>query len=279
MTQVTPGRSYLLMGPPGSGKSTMGRQALEAKGNGLIALAPGMEEFASYRKFHNRDGYIIEGFDDPDFFPTMGSTKVEGYDKMLGWLRGVRAALQKRLDANEPLPYTLLVTDTFNQFAGLAMNKTLNHLGVTEPPPAMSPSGAAFWGYQRQLCDQLMRACRTIKGMGLDWIAMSHVSEKEMKESSIAQPDRAEDTKQNKVGLVPAVSGGFRDVMAGGFDLVLHCGALRQNGKPVHYLKWMPSDRRPTKNRYGALAEADKIKADWNELQTRLEALDKEDAK
>lgn len=271
---MLPGKTILLLGPPGSGKSTLARQALEAHGSGLIALAPGMDEYASYRSFVGNDTYRIEGFDDPEFFPSAGSMKVEGYDKALQWLRGVYAALRKQAEAGETLKYKVLVTDTFSQFASLAMNKTLNHIGVTEPPPGISPTGAAFWGYQRELCNQLMRACRSIRGLGLDWIACSHVSEKEMKETAIAQPDREEDTKKNKVGLVPAVAGGFRDVMAGGFDLVLHCGVLRKDGKPLHYLRWQPSDRRPTKNRYGELASVDKIKADWNELQARLRAID-----
>ena len=274
MALVVPGRTILLLGPPGSGKSTLARQALEWHGSGLIALAPGLDEFATYRKLHGKEGYIIEGFDDPNFFPTARSTAVEGYDKALQWLRGVYAALKKRVEAGEPLPYKLLVVDTFNQFAGLAMNKTLAHLRVDMPPPAMSPTGAAFWGYQRNLQNQLMTICRSIRGLGLHWVATCHVQEKEMKETAIANPDQIEGMKA-KAGIVPAISGGFRDVVAGGFDLVLHCGVTRNAEKqPVYYLRWQSSDKRPSKSRYGSLATADKIAADWPRLKARLAEID-----
>lgn len=274
MADVKPGRSMLLLGSPGSGKSTFGLQVLESEGSGLVALAPGLDEFASYQKLYGREGYKIYGFDDPEFFPSMGSMKAEGYDKLLAWLRGVYKTLNET--KGEPPKYKVLVTDTFNSMATLAMNKTLSHMGVDAPPPAMSPTGAAFWGYQRNLMDQLMRACRTIRGMGLHWVCTSHVAEKEAKETSIANADRVEDAKA-KIGIVPAISGGFRDVMAGGFDMVFHCGVTRnQEKKPVYYIRWQGSDRRPTKVRgvYSALAEQDKMRADWPTLEAKLKELE-----
>lgn len=271
MADVKPGRSILLLGAPGSGKSSFALQVLKSEGSGLIALAPGLDEFATYQPLYGKDGYKIYGFDDPEFFPSAGSMKVEGYDQLVAWLRGVYAALRE----GKADQYKVLVTDTFNSMATLAMNKTLNHMGVDAPPPAMSPTGAAFWGYQRNLMDQLMRACRTIRGMGLHWVCTSHVAEKEAKETSIANADRVEDAKA-KMGIVPAISGGFRDVMAGGFDMVFHCGVMKIEGKPKYYIRWQGSDRRPTKVRgvYSALAESDKMAADWVKLEAKLREIE-----
>jgi energy-coupling factor transporter ATP-binding protein EcfA2 len=281
---IEPGKSILLLGPPGSGKSTLARQALEAEGSGLIALAPGDSEFASYRMFAANDAYRIKGFDDPEFYPSAGSLKSTGYDELLGWLRGVYKSLKETTPEGEAPKYKVLVTDTFSQMSSLAMNKTLSHLGIAEAPPAMSPTGAAFWMYQRTLQEQLTRACRVIRGQGLHWISCCHVTEKEMKQTALANPDQLEEAK-GKIGFVPAVSGGFRDVMAGEFDLVLHCGVMRvPNPKdaklpaiPKHYLRWQPSANRPTKNRYGKLAESDKIAAEWTGLMERLKAIDAKD--
>jgi energy-coupling factor transporter ATP-binding protein EcfA2 len=273
-----PGLTVLLLGAPGSGKSTLARQALQAEGSGLIALAPGMDEAASYRQLAGNELYRVRGFDDPEFYPAAGSMKATGYDELLAWLRGVYASLRAAAEKNEPLPYRVLVTDTFNAMSTLAMNKTFVHIGVTEPPPAMSPNGAAFWGYQRQLQEALMRACRAIRGMGLHWIATCHIAEKELKETAVANPDQMEGKKAS--GMVPAISGGFRDVLAAGFDLVLHTGVVRPDATkpPVHYLQWQPSSKRPTKSRYGALADSGRIAADWRKLRERIAAADAAEA-
>jgi hypothetical protein len=273
---MKPGRTMLLMGPPGSGKSSFALQVLESEGSGLVVLAPGLDEFASYQGLYGKDGYKIYGFDDPEFYPSAGSLVATGYDQLLGLLRGVNKTLSEEAKAGAEPKYKVLVTDTFNSMATLAMNKTLSHMGVDAPPPAMSPTGAAFWGYQRNLMEQLMRACRTIRGLGLHWVCTTHVAEKELKETSIANADRIEDAKA-KVGIVPAISGGFRDVMAGGFDMVFHCGVQRNADKqPVYYIRWMGSDRRPTKVRgvYGKLAEGDKMRAHWPTLEAKLKELE-----
>lgn len=270
--------SILLLGAPGSGKSTLARQGLQAEGSGLIALAPGTEEIASYRQLIDNPLYRIRGFDDNEFYPSAGSMVATGYDEALAWLRGVAKAVREAQEKGEPLPYKMLVTDTFNSFSTLAMNKTLVHLGITEPPPAMSPTGAAFWGYQRNLQEQLMRACRTIKGLGLHWVATCHIAEKEMKETAVANPEVVEGAK--KSGMVPAISGGFRDTMSGGFDIVLHCGVARPDPSkaPVHFLQWQPSAKRPTKSRYGNLATQGRIAANWVKLRERIAAADAAEA-
>lgn len=268
-----PGLTMLLLGAPGSGKSTLAVQVLQTEGSGLIALAPGMDEWASYRRFGDNAAYRIKGFDDAEFFPSASSLKATGYDELLAWLRGVHATMKAETQDGSAPRFKVLVTDTFNSMSVLAQNKTLAHMGIDAPPPAMSPTGAAFWGYQRNLQNQLMTICRSIRGLGLHWVACCHVQEKEMKETALANPDTIEGTKA-KSGIVPAISGGFRDVVAGGFDLVLHCGVTRVEGQPKYYLRWQSSDKRPSKSRYGALAGADKIAADWPRLKARLGELD-----
>jgi energy-coupling factor transporter ATP-binding protein EcfA2 len=271
-----PGRTILLLGAPGSGKSTLTRGVLQFYGSGLIALAPGLTEYASYREFDNKPEYRIKGFDDPNFFPSMGSLQAEGYDELLSWLRGVYSTLSAEAKLGNELRFRVLATDTLNQMAQLAMNKTFQHLGVDMPPPAMSPNGAAFWGYVRSLMEQLTRICRSIRGLGLHWVASCHVAEKEMKETAMANPDRLEEAK-SKVGIVPAISGGFRDVVAGEFDLVFHTGVTRNAEKqPVYFLRWQSSDKRPTKVRgvYGALATGDKMRADWPTLEAKLREIE-----
>lgn len=262
--------TILLLGPPGSGKSTLARQALRATGSGLVALAPGMDEATSYREFVGNSAYVVKGFDDDNFYPTTGHLEANGYEDLLAWLRGVHVTLKGELAQGKELRFKLLVTDTFSSMAGLAMNQTLAHFNTDSPPAAMSPSGAAFWGYQRQLCDSLMRVCRSIRGLGIGWVATAHVAEKEMKETAMADAERVEGAKKH--GIVPAVSGGFRDVMAGGFDLVLHAGVVKPDAeKPqVHYLQWQPSSKRPTKSRYGALASGGRIAANWEKLDAMM---------
>ena len=277
---MKPGRTILLLGPPGSGKSTMARQILQSEGSGLIALAEGMNEYASYRPFDGKEGYVIKGFDDPEYFPTADSLKATGYDEALRWLRGAYMTLKQ--EASEPPRFKVLVMDTFNGFATLAMNKTHAHHGLTSAPPAMSPTGSSFWGYQRQQQEQLVRIARAFAGLGVNIVATCHVAEKDVKETSIANPDRVEDAKA-KPGIVPALSGGFRDVFAGQFDLVLHCGVTRveeKQGDKVarvvkHYLRCAPSDKRPTKLRgvYGSLG-GEKIAADWPRLEAKLRELE-----
>ena len=75
------------------------------------------------------------------------------------------------------------------------------------------------------------------------------------------------------------MSGGFRDVFAGQFDLVLHCGVTQVEREGVksaaHFLRCQPSDKRPTKLRgvYGSLGGA-KIAADWLKLEAKLQELE-----
>lgn len=276
-----PGISLAALGPPGSGKSSLARKALLAEGSGVVFLAPGMDEEASYRGFRDNPNYVIRGYDDPEFYPSLGLPGLvsTGYDRLLADLRGVYKSLSASPEAERP---KVLVTDTFNAMCQLAMNKTFAVQRKTEPPPALSPDGASFWGFYRNLQESLMRSCRAIRGCGLHWIATCHVSEKDVKEGvNVANPEQL----SIKANLVPAISGGFRDVFAAGFDLVLFAG-VQSGGKPaegqspkppVHYLQWRPDPKRPTKSRYGTLGATGKIPNDWVKLMEKLNAASTEE--
>lgn len=255
---MNPGHSILLLGQPGSGKSSFAAKALAHEGSGVVALAPGMAEATSYIAFRNDPKFIIQGYDDPEFFPSLGASglKVEGYDKLLKDLKTVYALVAAESPGQKP---KVLVTDTFSSMSGLAMNKTYVKFNLVQPPAAMSPDGAAFWGYYRNLQDQLVRIMRVLRGSGLHWICTSHVDEKAIKESGVANPDQIE-----KIGIVPAIAGGFRNVFAGEFDLVMFARVEKDaRGNPVHYLQWQTDPKRPTKSRFPNLAPTGKIANDW----------------
>ena len=265
--------SYLLLGAPGSGKSTLAREALLAAGSGIIALAPGMDEAASYERYvKGNEAYKLRGFDDPEYYPSAGSLKATGHAELIAWLRGAYAVLKKAQDAGEPLPFNMLITDTFNGMCGLAQNRTASTLGMATPPAGRSPDGAAYWGSLKSNCEEVARACRVIKGMGVTWIATCHIAEKETKETSIVNPEAA---GSKPTGMVPAIPGGFRDSLAAVFDVVLHTGVAKVEGKPKHYLQWMPDAKRPTKSKIGALGEHGKIPASWAILQERISAAER----
>lgn len=263
--------SYLLLGAPGSGKSTLALQALQWGGSGLVALAPGLDEAASYNALRNNAAYKIKGFDDPEFYPSAGSWTVEGYDALIGWLRGAYGLCKAAIDKGEPLPFNVLVTDTFNAMTGLAQNKVASKLRQEMPPPGKSPDGAAYWGLHKNLQEALARGCRALKGLGVTWIATCHVAERDPKEIGLVNPEQVSTTKPV---IAPAISGGYRDVLPAAFDVVLHMGVVKQDGLPTHYVQWRPDAKRPTKSRLGALAEHGKIPADWQKLQERIRALE-----
>lgn len=268
-----PGYSILVLGPPGSGKSTFALGAAKAAGSAIIALAPGLDEEASYRTLRDQPEYIIRGYDDDEFYPdTKDGLKATGFNKLLSDLRTAYTLM-----ATGPRPGAL-ITDTFNSMCQLAMNKTYAKFGRVEPPPAMSPDGASFWGYYRTQQESLMRVCRAIRGLGPNWIATCHVAEKEQRDVGPANPTKG----LAKIGLVPAIAGGFRDVFAAGFDMVFYAGvdeATTKGGKPNHYLQWEPDPKRPTKSRYGGLAETGKIANSWTGLVEKLQLVkEREDA-
>jgi hypothetical protein len=265
--------SITVLGAPGSGKSDFARKALKYEGSGIVVLAPGLSEATSYRQFEGNENYIIKGFDDVEFFPSAGSLKSNGYDDLLKFLRSEYVRVKALpVDARPKV----LVTDTFSAISDLAINKTMDKFKRDSAPPAMSPDGASYWTHQAMLLNQVTRICRAIRGEGLHWISLCHTAEREQKETAGANPENISTTKVT--GMMPAIAGGFRDVYAREFDLVLHAGVKKVAPAgtppvpqpPIHYLQWRPDPKRPTKSRYSGLAQTGAFPNDYKGLLKRI---------
>ena len=258
------GHSILDQGPSGAGKSSLLRSALRHEGSGVVIMAPGDDEEASYAEFRGRSEYVIRGFDDPEFLPTLGVKEVGGFKAALNTVRSVYNKTKEELAAGNPLPYAVLGIDTISSLSQLSVNFWLKKMNLEGPPPALSPEGARFYGGIRSQMEEFMRPCRSLKGMGLHLIATSHVSEKEIKKTAVAGASGA-------TGHMPLIMGSFRDRVAGIFDLVFHAG-VQNNAEPKFYVQWVPDPKRPTKSRLGKLSDQVMLPNDWPTLKAAAEA-------
>lgn len=254
------------MGPSGGGKSSLAASALRAEGSGVVLMAPGGDEVASYTEFLDRDGYKIEGFDDPEFMPLMGLKTTEGLKNAMQWANALRTKTKEAAEAGLPLPYKMLVIDRIDGFGQLSVNVMMKTCNITEAPAAQSPEGARYYTGLSNLLHQLMRPIRACKGYGMDVIIISHVVEKEVKKTSHAEV-------VGGVAEVPNIPGtAFREALPGICDLVMYAGVARKgelvNGRnnptnPRHYLQWLPDPDRPTKSRLGPLSPDKLIPNEW----------------
>lgn len=260
------GYSLLDLGPSGAGKSTLLASALRAEGSGIIALAPGDDERASFSEFVDRDGFAMQGFDDADFAPSLDEWQADGHVTALKWLRERSAELRDDMREGRPPRYRVLVTDTLTAFLQLGVNKALANAEMLTPPKAMSADGASFFTAIQAYYEEFVRTCRAIKGLGPHWLASGHVSEKEA-------PAAASVSGTATAGkyFAPLVLGSFREKMPGFFDLVVYAGVKRDGDARRHYVLWKPDPRRPTKSRFGDLADASAFPNDWRRLRELIE--------
>jgi len=276
-----PGRAILVLGPSGTGKSTFALSALEALGGGVTLLAPGFDEISSYRPLweDNDECQILQvapeitlepakwhfvAVDDNDFVPSLGEWKADGLKQTINFLRYILAETRASVEANDPLPWPVLVTDTVTALLDeFCVNTLLARNKADVPPPAMSPDGAAFYGGLKTLMRQVFRQCRAIRGYGVHWIATGHVQEKTA--SSTSLPGAA--TKQTE--HMPLVTGAFRESLPAAFDVVAHTGVERgEDGE--HYLLLKPDSKRAAKVRGVRIRDA-KISNDWSALLQQLQ--------
>jgi hypothetical protein len=257
--RAEPGYGVLLGGPSGAGKSTLARSALIAEGSGVALLAPGDDELMSYIELDGREEYYLKGFDDPEFLPTAGLYKTEGLGLLIKTLNAVRNKAKESWEKGEELKYKVLVLDTISSMAQLAVNQMMMKCGVTDAPAAMSPEGARFYSGIRNLMEEVMRPVRACKGYGMHVIGLTHVGEKQVSKTAMAET-------KSKMAQMPLIVGAFREVLPAYFDLVMHAG-VDQQGTPRHYMMWVSDVSRPTKSRVGSLGSTVRLPNDWRVLR------------
>ena len=264
MTELIP--SILLLGPSGAGKSSLIKQAMKARGSGLVIGAPGEDEKNSYADLLDVPGYQFRGFDDDEFQPLLGDWKATGYKAALTFLKEEARKLKEIREKKGVLPYSVLGLDTASALGRLAMNATYAEFKMHKPPPAQSPEGAAFYGFLRSRQEDIWRLARSIRSSGVVLIAASHTIEREVSEAANAN------AVKGAKSFVPDLPGGFRDSLPGYFDLVFHVGVKREKDPKDakapsvtrHYLQFRPSPNKPTKIRYGNWTESSAIPNDWS---------------
>lgn len=279
-----PGRSALVLGPSGSGKSHLLASALEAEGSGVILMAMGLDEVESYRRFYpeaeivatqadvervvqkddagnafiaSEKPYLLAAFDDDDFYPSLGQWKAKGLENAVQWLRLVYAALAKQPSDQEPR-WKVLGVDTYTGFGELAGNAMSGKLKFISPPKARGEGGAEYYvGYRNKLIE-FSRACRAIRGFGCHWLATAHV---QMREASDTYTGQDVSAKEQQMAMF---TGAFREQVPSFFDLVLYTG-VSSNGK--HYAQWQADKFRHSKSRYvmdpAALDAKGRLENDW----------------
>lgn len=261
--------SILLTGPSGAGKSTFARGALVAEGSGLVLASP-LDELDSYYGLE-MPAYNMRHFEDSTYLPSESTADLigqpTGLRDAIRWLRLRYAEVAEDFKNGKPSRYAVLVLDTVSAFGTLATNTAMAKYGRNEPPAAMSPDGAAFYTYLRQRQEELLRLARAFRGFGVHLIALSHVVETDVKDTSVAKVTEGA-SRMN----MPAVPGAFRAALPSFFSTVLYAGVMPgNNNSRVHYVQWRADPKRPTKNRFGDLATNDRIKNDWLSVKTAIE--------
>ena len=261
--------SILLTGPSGAGKSTFARGALVAEGSGLVLASP-LDELDSYYGLE-APKYQMRHFEDSTYLPSESSAELigspTGLRDAVRWLRLRYAEVKSDVDSGKPSRYAVLVIDTVSALGTLATNAAMHKYGRNEPPAAMSPDGAAFYTYLRQRQEELLRLARAFRGFGVHLIALSHVTESDVKDTAVAKV-----TDGTSRMNMPAVPGAFRHILSSFFSTVLYAGVVTgKDNTRVHYVQWKPDPKRPTKNRFGDLDTNDKIRNDWTIVKEKIE--------
>lgn len=278
MSITRPGRSVIVLGPSGSGKSTLMVAAAKSFGGGVIITAPGTDEMESYHELYDDatspvwsdDGkevtwdmdapYVIAPFDDADFAPSLGKPGLvaDAHRRLIGFLRVVR-----RVQMDSPGRYPCIIQDTWNGMSDLCVNDMLASMRRIDPPAAMSPDGSTYFGGLQSRNADIARNTRALKGLGMHWLATSHIRKIEASEGA-----RGAAGTTAKEQLMPLIVGGFRDKLTPMFDLVLHSYI---NKKDEYRVLWKADMMRGAKSRYGKLADTPDLPADWDTIWSSIE--------
>lgn len=252
-------QSVCVTGPSGVGKSTFARSAILHEGSGLVVACPGSDELDSYVGLENcRTAW----FDD------LGGN---GLGELRDFLRATLEEVATAYKEKKEPPFRVAVFDTISGAGQLAMTATLRKFNKDHPPPALSPDGAAFYGYLRNLQEQVLSYFRAMKGYGVHVIGLSHIGEGEVTDANVAKEN------EGKVKVfTPLVPGSFKQVLPARFSTVLAAGiGVDKDKKRVHYLQWKADGKKLTKSRLGDLADKPYIVVGPNDgWQTVKEAVE-----
>jgi len=251
------GHALLVIGPSGTGKSSLARDALLDEGSGVIALAPGVDEVASYSEFADEEGYDTRSFMDPT--------------KMARWLEERYGENFEYYKKNGKPLNKILVTDTLSGVDQIIRGAVCKKMNIDEPPKARSSLGADFYLGIQYRWERILAPCRALRGLGTHWIALSHSKTRKSDEETMQGSGREE------VELVqPLITGATRNSLPGAFDLVLHSSIELVKGEAVYALRWQSDPTKVTKSRFGELADGVMIKNYW---RSTIDLVDKAIAK
>lgn len=284
---LPPGHSMIVVGPSGTGKSSLLRKALKHYGSGIILLAPGADEASSYSDLYdqatwvswNDDGtfkldptkpYVLASFDDDDYFPSLPNDQrgtPTGISRAVSFMRGVRGLLRQDLQEGRPPRWAVLGVDTLSGFNQMANNKMLARMGLPTPPPAMSPEGSTYYTGIANSLVELSRACKALRGLGLHWLTSAHVVKRDV--DDVHRGDEA----SGKTQVQALFTGAFRNQVFAMFDLVFFAAVGRQkDGRPTYNVTWQPDYRRQAKSRLGSLAAGSTLPNDWGAILEAIQA-------
>ena len=278
-----PGRSAIALGPSGTGKSRLCLSALQSLGSGIVMTIPGTDEMESYAPVYpdattpewSDDGkevtwdtdapYVIAPFDDSDFAPSLGreGLKADAQHRMIGFLRACRVLVQEDVKNGLPPRYACIVQDTWSGIGDLSVNAMLSKMRLVDPPPALSPEGSTYFGGLQTRMADVARNTRALKGLGVHWLATTHVRKIEASEA-----ERGAAASTSREQMMPLITGGFRGKLTPMFDLVLH-SQVAKNGDYV--VQWKADLNKGAKSRYGSLSEGSTLPNDWGTIMKAID--------
>lgn len=226
----------------------------------MVIAAPGNDELDSYYGLSN---VTSAWFDD------LGGN---GFGEMRSFLQEQLGKAAEAFKAGKEPPFKVAVMDTISGLGQLAMTATLRKFNKETPPAALSPDGAAFYGYIRNLQEQQIALFRAFKGYGVHVIGLTHIGEGEVTDANVAKEN------EGKVRVyTPLVPGSFKNLLTARFSTVLAAGIGRdKENKRVHYLQWKADGKKMSKSRLGDLGETGYIVVDskdgWRQVKDAVEA-------
>ena len=244
---MKPGHSAFVIGPSGTGKSSLARDALIVEGSGIVVSAPGDDERASYVEFDDEQDYEVQGFND--------------VVSMRAWLG---ALLQKNMahyrEHQTPL-HKLVVYDTMSGMDQLIRHSNLKRMNLKKPPKARSADGADFYLGVQYDWENIMAVARSLRGFGTHWLGLCHVkmrapTDTAVKGSGLDAPEQ----------VMPMITGSSRDAIPAAFDLMMHTTIVNVKGVERFVMQWKSDPKKVAKSRFGDLADNRVIPNEWTPL-------------